>query len=86
EARWDGAVQRLERVESESKLLRLDWDGTIEELTQLAGSVEKGRRRAAASLSAAERKERDQAPDEAPQSPQEIRNQIRRGMTRMGGR
>ncbi|GAI88182.1 unnamed protein product, partial [marine sediment metagenome] len=61
--------------------------GTIEELTQLAGSVEKGRRRAAASLSAADWKERDQAQNEAPpQTPQEIRNQIRRGMTRIGSR
>jgi hypothetical protein len=87
EGRWSGVMERLERVESASKLLRLDWDGTIEELTQLSTSVEKGRRRAAASLSAQERKERELAEhqEQREPTPQELRNEIRRRIPRIGG-
>ena len=88
ESRWETAVSRLERVESDIKNLKLDWGGTVEELTQLAESVEKGRRRAAASLSAMERKERDQAEAEPQKqlSPQEQRNEIRRRIPRLEAR
>jgi len=88
EGRWKAALSQLETLSSGFTALRMEWATAQENLDQLAGAVETKRRRAAASLSAQERKEREAAGqmEVTPATPQEIRNQIRRGIPRIAAR
>jgi hypothetical protein len=91
EERFGSVSLALDTTRADMSRLKIEWTNTLEQLEQLAGSVEKGRRRAAASLSAAERKEREQSSQEpevpplAELSPGEQRAVLRRQVRGLRG-
>jgi hypothetical protein len=81
EERFGSVSLALETTRADMSRLKVEWGTTLEQLEQLATAVEKGRRRAAASLSAAERKEQaeaNHAPTFESLTPMEQRAQLRR--------
>ena len=80
EERYGAVSLSLDLIKQDMARLKMEWGTTLETMEQLAQAVEKGRRRAAASLSAAERKEAQQASEEpaVPLSSSEQRAMIRR--------
>lgn len=59
EERYQQVLKTLETYSGEMGQLRIAWGKTLEEIGDLAVAVERSRRRASASLSAAEKKERE---------------------------
>ncbi len=78
EERYAQVLKALETFGGSISALKLEWANTLENLEQLAGSVEKGRRRAAASLSAAERIHPEEPVRQL--TPREERDEARRRM------
>jgi hypothetical protein len=83
ENRFEDVQKFLENVVRDQTAIRQEWAVTLENLDQLSSAVELKRRRTAASLSAAVRKE-DQAPPECPPTVSEERDAARRRMRSVG--
>lgn len=85
EERYSQVLQVLGTREADFHQLRIEWGKTLENLEQLATTVERGRRRAAASLSSLDRRENGETEEPAPPpSVREQRDEIRRRMSRVG--
>ncbi len=82
ESRFGDVTKLCERVVADHQQLRLEWAKTIENLTDLDTSIERKRRRAAASLSAVDRKDREIEP-ELPLSAREEREEARKRLRRV---
>ncbi len=83
ESRYGDVRKLCEGLVSDHSQLRLEWTTTLENLEQLNTSVERGRRRSAASLSAAERREAMQQEPAPPATPREEREEARRRLRRI---
>lgn len=87
EGRYTEVRKLCERIVTDHQQLRVEWTTTLENLEQLNTSIERGRRKSAASLSAAERKERmaeEAAGPQEPLSPRDEREAARRRLRRIG--
>jgi hypothetical protein len=88
EERYSQVLSVMDTFRGELGKIKIEWGGYQEAMEQLANTVERGRRKSAASLSAVDRKteqlELEQA-ERPPMSPGEERNEARRRRRRVSG-
>lgn len=78
EGRYSDVIARLEEVDCDRAAIRLEWGKVVEQLEDIAGTIETRRRRVAASESRQRRNGELQQEPQPELTPAQVRNELRK--------